>query len=206
MKKYLLPLCVLLCALLCACGPDNNAEAQAPQEDTSNILSTETVQRQARTAVLLEDATLTQCYGGLADTTMQLSWTAIAEDSPLVKGDVVLVLETAGDQSRVYVPTGDTPNALYGTLPTAVLSQSATDIENTANLAVADGCLGQNTETQEVEQMSGTVKILVRDGSRCKVQNSAGGDDRSFWVKTSDLSYNMDSLVADRGDLPQNHV
>ena len=48
MKKYFLPLCALLCALLCACGPDSSAESQTPQEDTSNILSTETVQRPAR--------------------------------------------------------------------------------------------------------------------------------------------------------------
>ncbi|MCI8827912.1 MAG: hypothetical protein HFE98_03585 [Ruminiclostridium sp.] len=203
MKKYFLPLCALLCALLCACGPDSSAESQTPQEDTSNILSTETVQRPARTAVLLEDATLTQCYGALADTSMQLSWTAIEGDVPMVKGDVVLVLETTGEQSRVYVPTGDTPNALYGTLPAAILSQSEEDLENSANLALADGCLGQNTETQEVEQMLGTVKVLVRDGSRCKVQNLVGGDTRSFWVKTSDLSYDMDSLVADRGDIPK---
>lgn len=121
----------------------------------------------------------------------------------MVKGDVVLVLETTGEQSRVYVPTGDTPNALYGTLPAAILSQSEEDLENSANLALADGCLGQNTETQEVEQMLGTVKVLVRDGSRCKVQNLVGGDTRSFWVKTSDLSYDMDSLVADRGDIPK---
>lgn len=51
--------------------------------------------------------------------------------------------------------------------------------------------------------MLGTVKVLVRDGSRCKVQNLVGGDTRSFWVKTSDLSYDMDSLVADRGDIPK---
>lgn len=201
MKKLCFPLCVLLCALLCACGPGSSGEAQAPSEEQAEILSTETVQRPAHTAVLLDNATLTQCYGALADSDMELSWSAIPEDSSLVKGDVVLVLETTGEQSRVYVPTGDTPNALYGTLPTAVLSQSAADIESTATLAVANDCLGQNTETQEVEQMMGMVKIIVRDGSRCKVQNLGGGDDRSFWVQTSSLSFDMDEVIPDRGDL-----
>lgn len=202
MKKSLLPL-ALLCLLLCACGPDSSAEVQPPQEEVLDILSSETIQRPARTAVLLEDATLTQCYCGLADETGQLSWVSIEENTPMSRGDVVLVLETTGDQSRVYVPTGDTPNALYGTLPAAILSLSTEEIENTARVADANGCLGQNTETQEVEQMVSLVKIVVRDGSRCKVQNFAGGDDRCFWVQTSDLTFDLDQVIPDRGDIPK---
>lgn len=199
MKKLsrTLALCALLCALLCACGTEP-VEDSAPQEEELDILSTETVQRSAQTAVLLDNTTLTQCYGSTADKNGVLVWVPIEKNTALAQGNLVLVLEITDEQARVYVPTGDSSNTLYGTLPAGVLSLAAADLQN-ASMASTDGCLGQNTEAPEAEQLSGLVKILQRDGTRCMVQLYGVGDERTFWVQTSDLSFDLNTVVPDRG-------
>lgn len=182
-QKALLP--VLLCLLL-LCGCQETAPAG------------QTAEYDGKTSVLLEDAVLTKCYSGQTDGDNQITWVDLSQTVDLKKGDIVLALKESGDTTQVNVPTGDTPWSLYGEIPSKALSQKNEDIEQ-GNLAIAtDKMAYANINGEEGEQMIGTVKILVREGDWCQIQPFAGGDSRTFWIPTSDLSFDLDSKILAR--------
>ena len=193
-KTFLFP---LLCALmLCSCGvTSNNSDASFPQDAT---VTHQTIERAGKTAVLLKENTLTNCYAATYDESGQVAWTDLSQDVPLPQGSMVLVLQENGPEAQVYVLSGDTPGSLYGTLPGDALSQKAEDLYQ-GNLADAtgqtayDGIRGQAEET-----LTGTVSILAREDGWCQVSPLAGGDDRTFWVLEDSLSFSLDATVPDR--------
>ena len=160
--------------------------------------SGETAEFHGETAVLLEDAILTNCYSGMTDSIGRITWTNLPENKSLQQGDVVFALQESNGKTMVYVPTGDTPLALYGELPSDVLSQSTEDITQ-GNLADAAGSVAYDRiDGRKVETLSGYVRILMRENGWCKVQPLAGGDTRLFWIRSNDLSYSFNTLVVAR--------
>lgn len=187
-KEFCLVLSLAVLSLLCACG------AEQPQNQT--------VEREATTAVLLEDATLSRCYRQLMDENGQISWVSLSENQPLHRGNLVLVLEETGNTARVLVPAGDTPTGTYGTLPEDVLSQEENAL-NQASLADASGVMAyQSIDGPEAEELLGLVNVLARQDGWCQVQALSGGDSRTFWVPEGALSYDLDQTVLDCRDLP----
>lgn len=160
--------------------------------------SGETAEFHGETAVLLTDAILTNCYSGMTDSIGRITWTNLPENKSLQQGDVVFALQESNGKTMVYVPTGDTPLALYGELPSDVLSQSTEDITQ-GNLADAAGSVAYDRiDGKKVETLSGYVSILKRDNGWCQVQPLAGGDTRLFWIRSNDLSYSFNTLVVAR--------
>ena len=202
MKKQLLPLLCLL--LLCSCGTtpnDTETDSQpTPTQDTafSENIQYKTVEREGKTAVLLEDSTLTHCYSASYDENNQISWLDLSQDVALKAGSMVLVLTEEETTSQVYVLSGDTPGSLYGSLPTDVLSQKENDLV-TGNLADAEDKMAYDSiNGKETEQLIGTVTILARQDGWCQVASLTGGDTRTFWLPEKELSFHMDSTVIDR--------
>lgn len=174
--------------LVCACGEEQ--------------LQTKTVEREGTTAVLLEDAVLTQCYGQTIDESGQISRVSVSKSQPLHRGDLVLLLEEVEGTARVFVPTGDTPGSIYGSLPIDVLSSQAADLRK-ANQADASGVMASmSINGPRDEELLGLVNILSRHEGWCQIQPIAGGDTRIFWVPEDALSFTLDQNVLDSQDLP----
>ena len=166
----------------------------SPNEPASG----ETAEFHGETAVLLEDAILTNCYSGLTDSNGRITWKTLSETTPLQQGDIVIALQESNVKTMVSVPTGDTPMALYGELSSDCLSQSIEDITQ-GNLADAtDQAAYDQIEGKIVETLSGYVRILKRENGWCQVQPLAGGDSRVFWVQSGDLSYSFDTTIIGR--------
>lgn len=189
MQKFLyliFPLAMFF--LVCACG----------EEPSQNM----TVENEGTTAVLLEDARLTQCYGQTMDESGQISWVSVSNDQSLHRGDLVLLLEEVENTARVFVPTGDTPGSMYGSLPIDVLSSQAADLRK-ANQADASGVMASmSINGPRDEELLGLVNILSRHEGWCQIQPIAGGDTRIFWVPEDALSFALDQNVLDFQDLP----
>lgn len=166
-------------------------------EDIQNI-QVQTVERSGKTAVLLEDAVLRNCYCALTDENGEKTWVPLTEEYPLKRGDLVLVLKNEADTVRVFVPTGDTTESLYGEISDSILSEKEEDLRqgNMANAANQTAYRSINGEA--AESLTGYVKILSRDGTWCQVQPVAGGDEQTFWIPDESLSFSIDSTVMDR--------
>ena len=160
--------------------------------------SGETAEFHGETAVLLKDTVLTNCYSGLTDSNGRITWKNLSETTLLQQGDIVIALQESNEKTMVSVPTGDTPMALYGELPSDSLSRSIEDISQ-GNLANAAGRgVYDRIDGKKVETLSGYVSILKRDNGWCQVQPLAGGDTRLFWVRSNDLSYSFNTTVVVR--------
>lgn len=195
MKKEIL--LFSFCFLLLAGCSNTTIEDSEQREDTQKM-QVQTVERSGKTAVLLEDVTLKNCYSALTDENREKVWTSLPEEQPLRKGALLLVLKNEGDTIRVFVPTGDTTEALYGELAAAVVSEKEEDLHQ-ANMAnVLDQTAYESINGVPAERLTGYVKILSRDGTWCQVQPFSGGDDRTFWIPRESLSFSIDSIVMDR--------
>lgn len=195
MKKviFLVSVCFLF---LAGCG--NTTIKNPEQTEDTQKGQVQTVERSGKTAVLLEDVTLKHCYSALTNEAGEKVWTSLPEEQSLKKGVLVLALKNEGDTTRVFVPAGDTPEALYGELPPAVISEKEEDLRQ-ANMANAtDQTAYQSINGTPAERLTGYVTILSRDGSWCQVQPLAGGEDRTFWMPSESLSFSMDQTVLDR--------
>lgn len=187
-REVCLLLSLAVLSLLSSCGDEQ------PQPQT--------IEREATTAVLLEDAVLSWCYTQLMDDSGQMFWVTVPEDQDLHQGDLVLLVEETEDTAWVLVPPGDTPPGIYGTLPAAVLSQEEADLCQ-ANLADARGVMAyESVDGPEAEELLGLVHVLDRQDGWCQVQTLAGGDIRTFWVLEDTLSYDLDRTVSDWKNRP----
>lgn len=199
-KKIILLLSVCLLALA-GCGKTADQgpiEIEDPSEEVAAEEQAQTVERQGKTAVLTAEATLKNCYTALTDETGEVVWVTLPDDQPLQKGDMVLTLKDQGENVRVYVPTGDTAGALYGELPSDVLSEKEADLVQGNIANAANQTAYQEINGAPAETLTGYVKILAREGEWCKVQLLAGGDEREFWIPQESLSFSFDDTVTDR--------
>lgn len=195
MRKNLLPLlCLLPCVLLCSCTSAQGGNNSTPSTETKY----QTVEREGKTAVLLEDAALTDSYAALSDENGQRTWTDLPQDTPLKKGDVVLILKENETTAQVYVPTGDAPESLYGQVPTNVLSQNEEDLQKGNLASVSEQMTYVTIDGQEAGVFSGMVEIVSRDADWYQVHTFSGGDTQLVWVPASSVSFNLDTVVHDR--------
>lgn len=192
MIKKLLPLFFLF--LLCSCNNNLNANNNTVTQETKY----QTIERNGTTAVLLKDSTLTNCYTALLDENGNRKWVDISQNWDLKKGNIVLILEESNHTAQVYIPTGDTPESLYGTLPYDSLSTKENDLRNGDFAIVNNQMTYQSISGEESEYLSGIVKIEKRQDGWCQVQPLAGGDSRTFWIPLKNLSFNMDAVIYDR--------
>ena len=181
--KYVLLAGTLCLLLLCGCqGPAMAAQTSAEYE--------------GKTAVLLENTVLKECYSAVTDENDSITWVDLS-NWELGKGDMVLVLAEAGGRSQVCVISGDA-GGLYGELPSKVLSQRAEDLEM-GNIADAAGKLAYRAVGgDKAEEMIGYVTVLDRQDGWCRIQPLAGGDDRTFWIPAGELSFCLDRCVTAR--------
>lgn len=189
MQKYLsLFFSAAIFFLVCSCG----------EEQVENKM----IKREGTTAVLMEDARLTQCYSQAIDESGQISWVPVSKDQPLHRGDLVLLLDEADNTAQVFVPNGDTPGPTYGTLPIDTLSLQAADLRK-ANQADASGVMASKSiNGPRDEELLGLVNILSRQEGWCQIQPIAGGDTRIFWVPEDALSFNLEQNAINLQDLP----
>ncbi len=196
MRKMFLPLlCLLPCALLCSCTSAQGGNNSTPSTEEAQY---QTVERDGKTAVLLEDAVLTDSYAALSDENGQRTWTDLSQDTPLKKGDVVLILKENETTAQVYVPTGDAPESLYGQVPAKVLSQNEADLQKGNLASVSEQMTYDTIDGQEAGVFSGMVEIVSREADWFQVRALSGGDPQLVWVPASSVSFNLDATVHDR--------
>lgn len=155
----------------------------------------------AATGVILKDCSLKDCFTFMmADLGVDsVRQTYILEDvsfeKPLHAGDIVLILQKTGRNTRVVIPYGDVP-WLYGYLSNDVISTDPQKILN-GNQAIAHFCdVYDAPNGNQIASLDGKVKILSQDGEWCRVEELAGGSD-PVWVKRDVLDFNFDESVLD---------
>lgn len=155
----------------------------------------------AVTGVVLKDCTLEDCFTFImADVGVDsVRQTYILEDvafkKELYAGDIVLILQKAGRNTRVVIPYGDVP-WLYGYLPNYIISTNPQEILN-GNEAIARFCDAYDAPNgKQIATLDGKVKILSKDTDWCHVQE-LGVDSEPIWVKRDDLDFNFDGTILD---------
>ena len=194
----------MLCFLfLCGCvnilpasqeNSDNNQDSTINDDENSNQTI---ITYDGKTAVLLEDITLSNAYSALTDNSNQITWVNVSDRVDLKKGDIVLSLKETEGITMIYVPTKDTPMALYGEIPSDRISQKVEDIKK-GNQAIASTQLAYSGKDGKIiGTITGKVCIIKRDGEWCQVETVLSGGDNSqaFWVKADALSYNFDMKI-----------
>lgn len=160
---------------------------------------TKTVECQGKTAVLIEDAVLSNGYSHVQHDGGIFTWEDWEDDSEpfdLKRGSIVLVLAQEEDMARVYVPTA--PGSVYGYVPLESLSQASADLAQ-ANIAMVNDCMTYDSvDGEEVGLASGTVSILERGDGWCRIVPWVGDNTRAVWTLTDNLSYQFDRIVLDR--------
>lgn len=206
MKKIVL--CIsLVIILLCGCNAaaystqNNKNEVSTNQEKEANIAdqssSQDIVEYDGKTAVLITDAALLNAYSGLSDDTGKITWIGVSDTVELKKGDIVISIKEKEDVTVVYVPTSDTPMALYGEIPSKSLSQKSADIEMANTAVIMDQMIYAERNGNSVGTLSGPVRVIERFGEWCKIEPiSYGGEDTGIiWTKTDNLSYDFDMKI-----------
>ena len=191
----LLLLLTLSAVFVSGCGKEaaGTVENEPIKESISDV-----AEYNGKTAVLLEDADLSNAYSGLVDENDQVSWVSVDEEWVLNQGDIVLVLKEADGRTMVCIPTGDAPMSLYGEVPSTCLSQDAQDIEK-GSLAIAENLQAFSDQGETpAETVTDTVRIIEHDGEWCRIIPFTGGQTERFWVRADGLSHDFDRIVSGR--------
>ena len=200
LKKAILPL-FLSSLLLAGCVSEipPASPPAPPQEVTGYDLL------DAKTAVLISDAVLTDCYSYLlkegydtpgTDDSQFYSWITLDSEKDLFRGDIVAVLEKDDGMSRVVIPYGDLP-WLYGYVSSDLLSMDESDILS-GNQAILENCQAYDTPGENpLHTANARAKIIVRENPWAKVQEYGTGTE-PYWVRIADLSFDFDSAFPDQ--------
>lgn len=175
-------------------------------KDPLNVISPEVpmmvtagcTMREANTAVLIEEAVLTDCYSYTLTSDNTYIWSKGEEgfELKLEKGDILCVFEEIHGISRVVVPYGDIP-WIYGHISSDLLSTEPNDISDGRQAILWNAEAFDAPEGDSIGYTAARVKILSHDGEWVHVMEYGTGAE-PYWVHFDELSFKFDGIIPDR--------
>lgn len=168
-------------------GSASDSKSDSKKDTAPSVTTTS-----GKTAVVVSDAQMTDCFTISGDTV------SAASDSTAKTGNVALVLGEKNGKTRILLLYGDSSNR-YGYVDSSALSMNADTIRKTSDYAKLN-----NADCYEVpeEDVTFTYTGLVTVGDDyqenwCPVICVNSDNQDYVYVQDSDLSYSFDAAVPD---------